>query len=296
MRTRTVVAVLVLSVSALPVLADTITVVRTFSVPGSTYTFPQGINSRGDMVMHAIVGGQTQIRDWTYLNRTFAPLPPGQGAQGINERQQMAGSNTQYGTSQGSILDGRRVTLFHPEDAVWTIATGINNPGEVAGGYGTGAPGTPVRGTTGHGYVLADWTFTILDFPGAMGTAAHSLNDRGEVVGYYSFDTAVPHIVDTTKTVHGFVYSGGEWEEIDYPGAKTTYALGINNRGDVVGFYIEESGQRGSFVRTARGYFPIVFPGGSNAYGINDLGQIVGRFWEAGVSKGFIAVIRPNGN
>jgi uncharacterized membrane protein len=32
----------------------------------------------------------------------------------------------------------------------------------------------------------------------------------------------------------------------------------------------------------------------TNAYGINDLGQIVGRYYDAGVSKGFLAVIRPD--
>jgi uncharacterized membrane protein len=291
MRTRAVVAACVLSVSAVPALPDTIEVVRTFSVPGSTYTFPQGINSRGDIVTFADVGGQS--RTWTYLNRKWTALPAGQGAQGINERQQMAGSNTQYGTSQGSILNGSRVTLFHPEDAVWTIATGINNLGHVAGGYGTGV--LPVSQTTGHGYVYADGTFTTLEFPGALGTTAHSLNDRGDVVGYYSYDTPIPHWVDRTKTVHGFVYRQGEWEEIDYPGAATTYALGINNRGDVVGFYFEANAARTShaFVKTARGYFPLAFQSSwTLAYGINDLGQIVGCYWENGVQKGFLAVIR----
>jgi uncharacterized membrane protein len=293
MSPRAVVAACALSVSAVPALADTIRVVRTFSVPGSSYTFPQGINNRGDIVTHAIVGDQ--YRDWTYLNRKWTALPAGQGAQGINERQQMAGSNTQYGFSQGSILNGSRVTLFHPEDAVWTIATGINNLGHVAGGYGTGD--LPVSQTVGHGYVFANGDFTILEFPGALGTAAHSLNDAGDVVGYYSFDTAIPHVVDKTKTVHGFVYRHGEWEEIDYPGAATTYALGINDHGDVVGFYFEANGASHAFVKTARGYFAVDFPTSwTQAYGINDLGQIVGRFYEAGVSKGFVAVIRPDGN
>jgi hypothetical protein len=36
---------------------------------------------------------------------------------------------------------------------------------------------------------------------------------------------------------HGYLWSGGEFTAIDFPGASYTSASGINPRGDVVGVY-----------------------------------------------------------
>ena len=37
--------------------------------------------------------------------------------------------------------------------------------------------------------------------------------------------------------MHGFLLSGSTFASIDFPGAASSEALGINNRGDVVGDY-----------------------------------------------------------
>jgi len=42
---------------------------------------------------------------------------------------------------------------------------------------------------------------------------------------------------DTARHPHGFLWHAGEFESIDVPGSVGTAALGINNRGEIVGFY-----------------------------------------------------------
>jgi probable HAF family extracellular repeat protein len=94
--------------------------------------------------------------------------------------------------------------------------TDINNNGEAVGLY-TGRTGGPEQG-----FLYSHDTYTILDFPGATRTGAYSINDKGQVVGYY---------IGGDGQQHSFVYSGGTYTTI----AGTT-ATNINDKGQIVGF------------------------------------------------------------
>ena len=69
------------------------------------------------------------------------------------------------------------------------------------------------------------------------------------------------------------------WTTIDYPGADSTQALGINNNGDIVGLYVQANATHG-FVYTAGTFTSIDVPGATQtvARGINDSGLIVGFY------------------
>jgi hypothetical protein len=71
----------------------------------------------------------------------------------------------------------------------------------------------------------------------------------------------------------------------DYPGAQDTFAGGINDRGDVVGSFVNESNETQSFVRFADGTFsdPIVHPNGVSTYlsDINNTGTMCGSYTRA---------------
>jgi hypothetical protein len=54
---------------------------------------------------------------------------------------------------------------------------------------------------------------------------------------------------DTTGKFNGFLLSKGTFTTIDYPGAITTRAFGINPGGDVVGAYVDSSGYTHAFLR-----------------------------------------------
>jgi len=69
----------------------------------------------------------------------------------------------------------------------------------------------------------------------------------------------------------------GTYTEIEVPGASFTYPLGINDYGDIVGWYSGNGGSFG-FLLSEGDYTTIQYPGSTTTvpYGINDFGQIVG--------------------
>jgi probable HAF family extracellular repeat protein len=51
-------------------------------------------------------------------------------------------------------------------------------------------------------------------------TEARKINDRGQIVGFFS---------DHAGHSHGFSYQGGRFATVDVPGAAGTFALGLNS-------------------------------------------------------------------
>ena len=106
-------------------------------------------------------------------------------------------------------------------------ATAINNADDVAGFYTAG-------GKT-SGFVDIGGVFTTLNAP-KVSTEAFGINNRGQVVG----DT----LTASGKTF-GFVYtiSTGKFKFYSDPnGVGTTNFNGINDNGDIVGFYTNSAG------------------------------------------------------
>jgi probable HAF family extracellular repeat protein len=82
-----------------------------------------------------------------------------------------------------------------------------------------------------HGYLLDDGEFTVIDAPDAiLGTGALGINTRGQIVGQYGA---------ADGRIHGFLLDDGVFTTIDAPGAINTNASNINDRGQIVGFYLE---------------------------------------------------------
>jgi len=103
-------------------------------------------------------------------------------------------------------------------------ATGINKSGNACGFF------VDSKGVN-HGWVLTGGDFDILNVPGSTGTQALSLNNKGQVVGSYT---------DSAGNSHGFVYDERTkaFQPADDPdGVGTTVVNGINDHGDLVGFF-----------------------------------------------------------
>jgi probable HAF family extracellular repeat protein len=101
------------------------------------------------------------------------------------------------------------------------------------------------------------------------------INNAGQIVGN----------TDDSTGSHGFLYSGGTFTNFDVPGANTagigTIARGINDAGQIVGLYEDNSVRFHGFIRNGDTYTtlddPLAGPtGDTEAYGINHSGQIVG--------------------
>ena len=94
--------------------------------------------------------------------------------------------------------------------ARFTVATGVNDAGQVAGYYAVavGAGGN-------HGFLLSEGAYTTLDPPGSIWTEAWGINASGQVVGVYT---------DGMRSVHGFVAT-------PTPAPSTILHLGVGTLG-----------------------------------------------------------------
>ena len=129
-------------------------------------------------------------------------------------------------------------------------------------------------------------SITSFNVPDAFfGTTALSINDRGEVTGYYN----------AHSQQRGFIRDArGTFTTFDVPGSLRTVAESINNRGEVTGNYTDGVTTliRG-FIRDARGTFTTFDPPGSTFFAspqsINNRGEVTGWYSTDGMgNRGFI--------
>ena len=120
------------------------------------------------------------------------------------------------------------------------------------------------------------------------------INDSGQVVGLYGYSYNLDTGINTGLAffAYGFLLSGGSYTRLDVPGARFTQAFGINDSGQVVGYYfVSDQGLHG-FLLSGGGYTSFDLPGASAIYGpfgINDSGQVVGWYYGAnGEARSFL--------
>lgn len=222
---------------------------------------------------------------------------------GINNNGQMVGTfgDSLSGSTRGFLLNGigSSAIPFDVPGAFSTQAFGINDHGQIVGGFAT-ADGDRVSGFLLDGI---GGSFTTFDIPGAVNfTSATAINNAGQIVGAFGeLDLGIgggiplssqafllnsvdgPHIIINVETSPGVP-------------APITIALGINNLGDIVGFYDVDASAGDDtsihgFLRFGDTGNPISFdvPGGFGTVvsGINDAGFFVGAF--GGSTVGFVA-------
>ena len=129
----------------------------------------------------------------------------------------------------------------------------------------------------------AGYTYSDLVVTGASTTIGRSVNDAGQLTGYF---------VDGTG-YHGFVETNGVFTILNAPGNPIgTIAWDINNSGQVVGWFNDAVGSHG-FIETAGSYVtlddPLAKAGTTRAAGLNDFGQVVGTYGDSsGIQHGFL--------
>ena len=128
---------------------------------------------------------------------------------------------------------------------------------------------------------------------GGPSVTATAINNYNSIAGYFT---------DAKRVTHGFVIFRGKWQAtLDVPHATLTKALGINDAGEVVGFYQLGSGTRTTthgFLWTRQGRFSTVdYPHGigrTTISGINNAGELVGYYTDgAGHTYGLLATRHP---
>jgi PEP-CTERM motif len=125
------------------------------------------------------------------------------------------------------------LSSFLPSGIGNAQAVGINGAGLEVGFY------TDSMGVL-HGFLFNGTSASTLDYPGAMDTQAFGINNHGEIVGDY---------IDSMGIMHGFTYQSGGWTTLDDPnGVGTTTINGLNDKGQLVGFYVNGADNTIGFV------------------------------------------------
>jgi hypothetical protein len=173
--------------------------------------------------------------------------------------------------------------IFTPENfptSAQTQVIGINSAGDTAGFYVDGA------GVT-HGFTNTGKTFSNVDAPGTSFNQLLGINDSHVVAGYSSIDPT------GATNQRSYVEQGGTFTYLDgfLPSNQNNQATGVNNAGDVVGFFLPTSTTSDGFLDVGGKITDILFPGSTftAALGIGNNGEIVGFYVDSGgVQHGFL--------
>jgi hypothetical protein len=155
--------------------------------------------------------------------------------------------NDAHGHSHGytyNIKSGTFSADINDPNAVSTVAAAINNSGEIAGFYTDKSTGVM------HGFLDNNGHFTTVTAPGASETQLLGINDFGIAVGF--------DVVDGVN--HGIVYNSftHTLTTLDDPhaaapgGTGGTTLNGINDLGQIVGFYVDAAGNTDGLLATPR--------------------------------------------
>jgi hypothetical protein len=145
-----------------------------------------------------------------------------------------------------------------------TYAYAINNSGEIVGYYTGGG-----CSQSSCGFADAKNKFTTIECATENATDAFDISNKAEVVGAYAY----------INGVNGFIWEGnGSCFSLNPDSSSLAEAWGVNDSGDVVGFYLDSASNFLGFLYKNSNYTNISCPGWSStrAFGINDAGVIVG--------------------
>jgi hypothetical protein len=153
--------------------------------------------------------------------------------------------------------------------ATETDSFAVNDAGVIAGDY------VDANGIQ-HGMILNGKKLTTVNHPNCVNTGGFGAG----AIAFYGINnaSAAAGWCTSTKTgvYTGFVYAKGKFTAINFPKSTATQAIGINDKGDVVGLYLDSAGAQHGFLKKGSKYTSIDVTGDNSteAWGINNSGQI----------------------
>ena len=151
-------------------------------------------------------------------------------------------------------------------------AYAISNAGQIVG-----ASFTSMLTDTSHAFLYSEGKMTDLGTLSGRNSAAAAINSAGQIVGgsHILTDTATS---DSTPTSHAFLYYDGAMTDLGTLGGKDSYATGINDLGQVVGWSDTASGEKHAFLYSDGNMTDLGTLGGNEslANAINSKRQVVG--------------------
>ncbi len=206
--------------------------------PGAVETDARSINVRGEIVGFYF-DTNFNLHGFYFHKGHFKPVEIPFSietrAEGINDAGVISGEYVDVGGNEhGFLLRDQEFTSFDIPNSDSTDIWMIANDGDFAGDYDIGGTVLGFLEIKGHSPLT-------LNFPGSADTAPRSLNDSGVVVGRWD-DHSTPVQLFCTTQCHGFLWQKGRFHSFDFPGAVSSFAMGINDCGWIVGRYDDSSG------------------------------------------------------
>jgi len=209
---------------------------------------------------------------------------------GINAAGDLSGLyvDTNGNTHGFTRIGGTFTTVDNPASTVFNQALGINNSDETVGYYALTQAGSP--GDIAYSQKSGAFTNINALLPANFNSQAVGINSDSTpwIVGFYQPDSQL-------LTSFGFVDEGGVIHTIDPFGSTFTQALGVNNEGEIVGFYVDGNGVQHGYIDNG-GVFTSFDPPNSASTtinGVNNKGQIVGFYTIGDAVDGFVGTPVP---
>ena len=157
---------------------------------------------------------------------------------GINNAGVIAGTIAFHGVQSGFTVAAGSYQMVKPPNAAQASVSGISSSGQLVG---------VVSGSeTLTDFVLSNGKFRRLKVPNAPDAIASGISPDGSaIIGRYGLVNRGPEF--------GFIYQSGVVQTLQFPGSTYTVATGINNSGEVVGYFYDSKNLNHSFVWTAGG-------------------------------------------
>lgn len=277
--------------------AVTYTVTDLGTVPGMSSMQPKGISDTGYVVGQWYVTGSNDVHSFAWHDGAMTNALASDGSSifltGVNNSGQASGHyyNASTSTINGVIWQNGTVTELGTLGGRDSLAYGINNAGQVTG-----------QSTTSwypsHGFIWEHGVMTSIDpneyLPESVPAA---INEAGDIVGWMNTDL---------DAMHAFLWSDGVLTEISPIGGFFSRATDINDLGWVVGRTDLGVGGSHAFLWRSGTMEDLgSLSGHSAAYGVNNLGQVIGAsypgsgpvgrafIWEDGIMQDLNDLIAP---
>ena len=184
-----------------------------------------GINSKNEIV-GTFMDLQDRIHGFLYRHKAYTNIgPPGTvGAWGINKQGWIVGAYFDGATNHGWVWNGKKYTTLDVPGATSTIATAINDHGEILLGY------TPVGSAFSQAATFDGKKYTKLKVPGTTGAWPGGINNSGDItVVWGPFGGEL-----------GGLFHSGKFFMFDVRNSAITDPVGINDHHQMVGRYMLE--------------------------------------------------------
>ncbi len=202
--------------------------------PGAIGTKATGINDSGEIV--GVYSTSVTSQGFTETGGVYAsvnyPGATGTSVLGVNNAGDLVGAYSGAdGFGHAFLYSNGVFTTIEPVGATGSEAIGINNSGQITGQSCI---------STCESFLYSDGVFSVVTYPKAAYTYVRGLNDNGDLVGNW---------LNQSGQLQDFVYwnSNHHFESFNIGDGEWSIASGINNDGEIVGFFTPFNGTYGFY-------------------------------------------------